>query len=87
MMKNDTQNITCPNCGTSISIDDVLTHQIESRLAKEYEDKEKKLRDILAQENQSILAEKESAMRKQVKENIEREALSEKKFLEEQLKE
>ena len=86
-MKNDTQNITCPNCGTSISIDDVLTHQIESRLAKEYEDKEKNLRDILAQENQSILAEKESAMRKQVKENIEREALSEKKFLEEQLKE
>lgn len=87
MVHNDTQNITCPNCGTSISIDDVLTHQIEARLSKEYADKEKHLRDVLMKENESVLAEKESALRKKMKEKVEQESLSEKKFLEEQLSE
>lgn len=86
-MKNETPNIVCPNCGTSISIDDALTHQIESKLAKEYVDKEKELRDILIRENESVLAKKELMLRKQVKESIEKETLSEKKFLEEQLRE
>ena len=34
-MTTDEQKIKCPKCGESISIDDVLTHQIEERIKKE----------------------------------------------------
>ncbi len=33
----DKQKIQCPKCGEQISIDDVLTHQIEDKLKKEFE--------------------------------------------------
>lgn len=32
------QNIQCPKCGESISIDDVLTHQIEEKIRKELDE-------------------------------------------------
>lgn len=35
------QKITCPRCGELISIDDVLTHQIEGKIKKSYEEKQK----------------------------------------------
>ncbi|MCX6757217.1 MAG: hypothetical protein NTW35_03675, partial [Candidatus Nomurabacteria bacterium] len=84
-MKNDTKNIICPNCGTSISIDDALTHQIEARLDQEYKDKEKELRDAIEKENEVTLATKEEELFKQVKKNVEKDSLAEKKFLEDQL--
>jgi hypothetical protein len=34
-MTDDKQQIQCPKCGTSISIDDVLTHQIEEKIKGE----------------------------------------------------
>lgn len=34
-MTTEEQKIKCPKCGESISIDDVLTHQIEGRIKKE----------------------------------------------------
>ena len=86
-MKNDTKNIICPKCGTSISIDDALTHQIEARLDQEYKDKEKELRNIIEKENEVILATKEDELIKQVKKSVEKDSLAEKKFLEEQLAE
>lgn len=36
-MPSTEQKINCPKCGESISIDDVLTHQIESKLKKDFE--------------------------------------------------
>lgn len=84
-MKNDTKNILCPNCGTSISIDDALTHQIEARLDQEYKDKEKELRKTFEKENEAILASKEEELIKQVKKTVEKDSLAEKKFLEDQL--
>jgi hypothetical protein len=36
-MMTDKQKIQCPKCGEQISIDDVLTHQIEDKLKKEFE--------------------------------------------------
>jgi hypothetical protein len=36
-MTNDEQKIKCPKCGESISIDDVLTHQIGEKIRKEIE--------------------------------------------------
>src|SRR3989338_5083591 len=35
------QKIQCPKCGESISIDDVLTRQIEGKIKKEYDEAQK----------------------------------------------
>lgn len=40
-MATNEQQITCPKCGELISIDTVLTHQIEAKLKKDYEEKQK----------------------------------------------
>lgn len=40
-MDNTEQKIKCPKCGESISIDDVLTHQIEEKIKKDFETKQK----------------------------------------------
>jgi hypothetical protein len=86
-MEDNIRTITCPNCGTSISIDDVLTHQIESKLNKEFEKKEKTLRESLEKESQKTLLEKEEVLKKQVREELTKNQESEKKYLEEQLAE
>lgn len=38
-MKNNTQ-ITCPNCGTQIDVNDILKHQLEDSIRKEFKEKE-----------------------------------------------
>lgn len=82
---NNIKTIKCPNCGESISIDDVLTHDIESKLQKEFEQKEKDITKKLEMDAEKKLAEKEGLIEKQIKEKIEKEIISEKKYLEEQL--
>jgi hypothetical protein len=57
-MTNDTKNILCPKCGESISIDDVLTHQIEDKLRKEIEGKQKIKEIELVEEKKKLEAEK-----------------------------
>ena len=60
MKKNANANtITCPNCNQEISIDDVLTHQIEAELSKDFKEKEKTLRASLEKEVNTKLLEKE----------------------------
>jgi hypothetical protein len=86
-MKSESQNITCPKCGEVISIDDVLTHQIEAKLHKDFQEKEKNLREVLRKESELELAQKEKNLEKQVKEKLQKEAESEKKYLEDQLAE
>ena len=36
-MRTNEQKIQCPKCGESISIDDVLTRQIEEKIKKDFE--------------------------------------------------
>ena len=48
--------INCPNCGTEISIDEVLTHQVEEQFKKAYEAKE--------QESFKLIASKQEALEK-----------------------
>ena len=86
-MNNDIKNITCPQCGKSISIDDVLTHQIESKLQKDFEDKEKAFRISIKNEAEKDLLEKKVQLEKQIRIKLEKDAESDKKFLEEQLAE
>jgi len=57
-MKNDTKNIICPECGESISIDDVLTSQIEDKLRKEIEGKQKAKEAEFKEEKKKLEAEK-----------------------------
>jgi hypothetical protein len=59
-MMNKEQKIKCPNCGESISIDDVLTQQIEADIRKEMESQQK------AQEAE--LASQRDLLEKQIKE-------------------
>jgi hypothetical protein len=86
MIKNAT-TITCPNCNQEISIDDVLTHQIEAELSKDFKEKEKTLRASLEKEVNATLLEKEAMLKKQVTEELEKESESEKKYLQDQLSE
>lgn len=54
------QKIKCPRCGESISIDDVLTHQIEEKIKKDFEIKQKA--------KESELKQKEIDLEKQAQE-------------------
>jgi len=44
-MSQDKDQIKCPNCGEEIDVNDILHHQVEDRLKKEYEDKSNKQKE------------------------------------------
>ncbi len=84
-MNNTEQKIKCPKCGESISIDDVLTHQIEEKIKKDFETKQKvkeaeleqkeadlkKQADVLATSKKEI----DSVVAKQVNDKMSEERL------------
>ena len=37
-MSQESQNITCPNCGAEIDVNDILYHQLDAELNKKYQD-------------------------------------------------
>lgn len=86
-MQSDNKNIICPKCGESISIDDVLTNQIEAKFKKDFEEKERNIRTLIEKESQSKFLEKEEKFKKQLSEKLEKESELEKKYLKEQLEE
>ena len=53
-MENNEQKIKCPNCGESISIDDVLTHQIEEKIKKDFEATQKIKEEELIQKAKEL---------------------------------
>ncbi len=53
-MANPEQKIKCPKCGESISIDDVLTHQIEEKIKKDFESTQKVKEDALIQKEKDL---------------------------------
>ena len=53
-MKNTQQKIKCPNCGESISIDDVLTSQIEEKIKRDFEATQKVKKEELAQKEKEL---------------------------------
>lgn len=84
-MDNTEQKIKCPKCGESISIDDVLTHQIEEKIKKDFETKQKvkeaeleqKETDLKKQADALAMSKKEidSVVAKQVNDKISEERL------------
>ncbi|MFT6167559.1 MAG: hypothetical protein ACJAV5_002158 [Vicingaceae bacterium] len=75
-MKNDTK-ISCPNCGTSIDVQDILAHQLEDEIKKKYQeqlakaqkDSESKLQQLekLQEEQAAVLAKEKAAFEEKKK--------------------
>lgn len=86
-MNNRTNEIICPNCQTPISIDDVLTHQIENKLKKDFEDKERDLKASIEKENEKKLQTLTADLTARVKADLTKQGELERKYLEEQVKE
>ena len=90
-MKKNTQ-IKCPNCGTSIDVQDILAHQLEEEIKQKYQlqlaDEKKKV--DLEQEKLSKAKEEFEQTRKQeaelFQERIESKLKDERKIIEEKLK-
>ena len=53
-MINNKQKIKCPECSKLISIDDVLTHQIEEKIKKKFENTQKIKEKELAQKEEEL---------------------------------
>jgi len=88
----DTAQIKCPNCGTSIDVQDILAHQLEEEIKQKYQlqlaDEKKKV--DLEQEKLSKAKEEFEQTRKQeaelFQERIESKLKDERKLIEEKLK-
>lgn len=68
-MRTNEQKIQCPKCGESISIDDVLTRQIEEKIKKDFEATQKIREQELAQKSEEL--KKQAAEIAESKKNIE----------------
>lgn len=85
-MSKNTNEIICPKCHESISIDEVLTHQIENKLKKDFEEKERTLKASIEEENEKKLKVLAADLTTRLKADVLKAGESERKFLEEQLK-
>lgn len=87
-MKNST-HITCPNCNTSIDVNDVLKHQLEENFRKEFQAKELKMAADLNEKQQALETEKRAfSQQKQEQETLFQERIeTEKKAAEQRIRE
>ncbi len=67
-MSNNTQ-IKCPNCGTSIDVQDILSHQLEEELRKKFNSQLNEEKDKFERKNAALLKEKQDFELKKQKEN------------------
>lgn len=67
-MSNNTQ-IKCPNCGTSIDVQDILSHQLEEELKKKFNSQLNEEKDKFEKKNAALLKEKQDFELKKQKEN------------------
>lgn len=65
-----TQNqINCPNCGTSIDVQDILSHQLEKELKVKYEAQLAQQKSLFQKENEKLEKEREEFEMKKRREN------------------
>lgn len=86
-MNGEIKTITCPKCGESFSIDDVLTHQIEDRYKKYLVKKEKELKETYERQLEQKVAEKSDSLKEKIRKQLDQEAREEKKLFKEELQE
>lgn len=53
-MSDNQQKIKCPKCNESISIDDVLTHQIEDKIKRELSQENKLKEDEIVKQKKDL---------------------------------
>ena len=90
-MSEKTQ-IHCPNCGTSIDVQDILAHQLEDELKKKFRDQLNSERERYAKQEKELQADRDAFEEKKKKENeifqerLEAKIKSEKQAIEESLR-
>lgn len=92
-MDIDSNKINCPKCGAEINVSDILYHQVQDKLAKDFEEKnakkekdlQKKLNDLQAEKEQ--LAKDKEAIQQQVDNAVKTKLTAEKTKLEKALRE
>ena len=86
-------NIACPNCGTSINVSDILYHQVEEKLQKEFEARKSKADKEAKEQLDAIKAEKDKlekdkeALKEQVDKEVKSKLAIEKTAIEKSLRE
>lgn len=84
--------IHCPNCGTAIDVNDLLSHQLEEQIQLKYQAQLNEQHDAFQRKQEELLQEKEAFEEKKRRENelfqerFEAKLKEERKFLEEKLK-
>src|SRR5690554_102308 len=90
-MKNETQ-IKCPNCGTSIDVQDILSHQLEEEIKQKYQSQIAEEKKKYEREQEKLKQEKLDFEQKKKKENelfqerLENQLKADKKDIEAKLK-
>ena len=84
--------IHCPNCGTVIDVNDILSHQLEEEIQKKYQAQLNQTRDEFLKKQEQLVREKEEFEEKKRRENelfqerFETKLKEERKLLEDRLK-
>lgn len=68
-MKTEETTIQCPNCGSAIDVNDILKHQIEDSLRKEYQLKANEDKQALKLQVENLAKEKADFEAKKQREN------------------
>jgi hypothetical protein len=92
-MDIDSNKINCPECGAEINVSDILYHQVQDKLARDFEEKnakrekdlQKKLNDLQAEKEQ--LAKDKEAIQQQVNDAVKTKLNAEKTKLEKSIRE
>lgn len=88
----DQANIKCPNCGTSIDVQDILSHQLEDKFKQEFQEQLQAEKKKFATEFDSLNQDKAAFEEKKKQENelfkerLEKQLREDRKALEEKLK-
>ncbi|MEX1189148.1 MAG: DUF2130 domain-containing protein [Bacteroidia bacterium] len=89
--KNENK-INCPNCGTSIDVQDILSHQLEEKIKQQYQQQLSEERTKFSKQEELLKKEKEAFEQKKREENemfqerLEKQLKQERKLIEEKLK-
>ncbi len=91
-MRSEHTNINCPQCGSSIDVQDVLANRLEENIRKKYEEELEKNKQQFREEEKRLTLEKQIFEEKKKQENalfqqrLEAKLKEEKQLLEDQLK-
>lgn len=91
-MDSSEVNITCPNCGAEININEILYHQLAEDIKKQFANQQAEEKKRIEQEINNLAAQKDEFEKRKLRENemfqekLKTKLAEEKKLLEQQLK-